>query len=629
MNIITSAFLAARPKTLTASLIPVWAGCMVVQKLTGSWNASLALLTLTSCLCLQIACNFFNDAIDHAKHADTERRTGPVRMTASGALSHRTVMLIGLFFLLGACLLAFPLIELRGWPILAIGIPSLYFTYGYTGGPWPLAYKGLGEIFVILFFGLVAVLGTILVQIGTAPVVPGTLVESLAVYNAGIVTGIQCGLLCAVMISVNNIRDRKEDLTTGKHTLAVRLGEGKARAMAQSFILDAVRREQEKIEALKLESERAKRMGDLTRASEITYGELPEAQRALTEGKEKLSKMQKEDGGLLKEEVTEGDIAKVVATWTGIPAARLQEGERAKLVHMEERLGARVIGQKQAVKAVSDAVRRARAGLQDENRPIGSFLFLGPTGVGKTELSKALAEFLFDSENAIVRIDMSEYMEKHSVARLIGAPPGYVGYEEGGQLSEAVRRRPYCVVLFDEIEKAHPDVFNVLLQVLDDGRITDGQGRTVDFRNTVIIMTSNIGSQYILNEANAEQREAKALEALRGHFRPEFLNRIDEIIIFDRLTAQELKGIVDIQLQRVRRRLEAKGLFLRMTPEATALVADHGFDPVYGARPLKRAIQHDLLDPLSLKLLEGDFPEGTEIVVREKDGKLDFTKEKR
>ena len=369
----------------------------------------------------------------------------------------------------------------------------------------------------------------------------------------------------------------------------------------------------EKRKALKLESERAKRMGDLTRASEITYGELPEAQRALTEGKEKLSKMQKEDGGLLKEEVTEGDIAKVVATWTGIPAARLQEGERAKLVHMEERLGARVIGQKQAVKAVSDAVRRARAGLQDENRPIGSFLFLGPTGVGKTELSKALAEFLFDSENAIVRIDMSEY----------------VGYEEGGQLSEAVRRRPYCVVLFDEIEKAHPDVFNVLLQVLDDGRITDGQGRTVDFRNTVIIMTSNIGSQYILNEANAEQREAKALEALRGHFRPEFLNRIDEIIIFDRLTAQELKGIVDIQLQRVRRRLEAKGLFLRMTPEATALVADHGFDPVYGARPLKRAIQHDLLDPLSLKLLEGDFPEGTEIVVREKDGKLDFTKEKR
>ena len=422
---------------------------------------------------------------------------------------------------------------------------------------------------------------------------------------------------------------RLEKITKDLADLKEKSGSMIAKWKSEKEVLDAVRREQEKIEALKLESERAKRMGDLTRASEITYGELPEAQRALTEGKEKLSKMQKEDGGLLKEEVTEGDIAKVVATWTGIPAARLQEGERAKLVHMEERLGARVIGQKQAVKAVSDAVRRARAGLQDENRPIGSFLFLGPTGVGKTELSKALAEFLFDNENAIVRIDMSEYMEKHSVARLIGAPPGYVGYEEGGQLSEAVRRRPYCVVLFDEIEKAHPDVFNVLLQVLDDGRITDGQGRTVDFRNTVIIMTSNIGSQYILNEANAEQREAKALEALRGHFRPEFLNRIDEIIIFDRLTAQELKGIVDIQLQRVRRRLEAKGLFLRMTPEATALVADHGFDPVYGARPLKRAIQHDLLDPLSLKLLEGDFPEGTEIVVREKGGKLDFTKEKK
>ena len=422
---------------------------------------------------------------------------------------------------------------------------------------------------------------------------------------------------------------RLEKITKDLADLKEKSGSMIAKWKSEKEVLDAVRREQEKIEALKLESERAKRMGDLTRASEITYGELPEAQRALAEGKEKLSKMQKEDGGLLKEEVTEGDIAKVVATWTGIPAARLQEGERAKLVHMEERLGARVIGQKQAVKAVSDAVRRARAGLQDENRPIGSFLFLGPTGVGKTELSKALAEFLFDNENAIVRIDMSEYMEKHSVARLIGAPPGYVGYEEGGQLSEAVRRRPYCVVLFDEIEKAHPDVFNVLLQVLDDGRITDGQGRTVDFRNTVIIMTSNIGSQYILNEANAEQREAKALEALRGHFRPEFLNRIDEIIIFDRLTAQELKGIVDIQLQRVCRRLEAKGLFLRMTPEATALVADHGFDPVYGARPLKRAIQHDLLDPLSLKLLEGDFPEGTEIVVREKGGKLDFTKEKK
>lgn len=421
---------------------------------------------------------------------------------------------------------------------------------------------------------------------------------------------------------------RLEKITRDLADLKEKSGAMIAQWKSEKAVLDSVRVQQEKIEALKLDTERAKRMGDLTRASEITYGELPEAERALAEGKEKLNRMQKE-GGLLKEEVTEADIAKVVATWTGIPAARLQEGERAKLVHMEERLGARVIGQKQAVKAVSDAVRRARAGLQDENKPIGSFMFLGPTGVGKTELSKALAEFLFDDENAMIRIDMSEYMEKHSVARLIGAPPGYVGYEEGGQLSEAVRRRPYCVVLFDEIEKAHPDVFNVLLQVLDDGRITDGQGRTVDFRNTVIIMTSNIGSQYILNEPNAEQREAKAMEALRSHFRPEFLNRIDEIIIFDRLTAEELKGIVDIQLQRVRKRLEGKGLFLRMTPEATALVADHGFDPVYGARPLKRAIQHDLLDPLSLQLLEGHFPEGSEIVVREKGGRLDFTTEKK
>ena len=421
---------------------------------------------------------------------------------------------------------------------------------------------------------------------------------------------------------------RLEKITRDLADLKEKSGAMIAQWKSEKNVLDSVRVQQEKIEALKLDTERAKRMGDLTRASEIMYGELPEAERALAEGKDKLNKMQKE-GGLLKEEVTEADIAKVVATWTGIPSDRLQEGERAKLVHMEERLGARVIGQKQAVKAVSDAVRRARAGLQDENKPIGSFMFLGPTGVGKTELSKALAEFLFDDENAIIRIDMSEYMEKHSVARLIGAPPGYVGYEEGGQLSEAVRRRPYCVVLFDEIEKAHPDVFNVLLQVLDDGRITDGQGRTVDFRNTVIIMTSNIGSQFILNEPNAEQREAKAMEALRGHFRPEFLNRIDEIIIFDRLTAEELKGIVDIQLQRVSKRLEAKGLFLRLTPEATALVADHGFDPVYGARPLKRAIQHDLLDPLSLQLLEGHFPEGSEIVVREKGGKLDFTTEKK
>ena len=344
--------------------------------------------------------------------------------------------------------------------------------------------------------------------------------------------------------------------------------------------------------------------------------------------------LQKKRGGL-RGAVTARDIAQVVSESTGIQVSSLmsrilpQSAQSRRLLGMEQSLSRRVVGQQEAVHAVCRAIRRARVGLNDPRRPYASFLFLGPTGVGKTELCKALAEELFGSQDCMIRLDMSEYMEKHSVARMIGSPPGYVGFEEGGQLTDLIRRRPYSVVLLDEVEKAHPDVLNLLLQILEDGSLKDSQGRRASFQNAVIIMTSNIGSQYILNEANAEQREAKALEALRGHFRPEFLNRIDEIIIFDRLTAQELKGIVDIQLQRVRRRLEAKGLFLRMTPEATALVADHGFDPVYGARPLKRAIQHDLLDPLSLKLLEGDFPEGTEIVVREKDGKLDFTKEKR
>ncbi len=322
---------------------------------------------------------------------------------------------------------------------------------------------------------------------------------------------------------------------------------------------------------------------------------------------------QNEGRALLREEVTEENIAQVISAWTGIPVTNLREGERERLVHMEERLGARVIGQKQAVKAVSNAVRRARAGLQDPNRPIGSFIFLGPTGVGKTELAKALAAFLFDDDAAMVRIDMSEYGEKHSVARLLGAPPGYVGFEEGGQLSEAVRRRPYAVVLFDEIEKAHPEVFNVLLQVLDDGRITDGQGRTVDFKNTVIILTSNIGSQHILEAENAEQREALVMEALRGHFRPEFLNRIDETILFDRLSEGDLTRIVEIQLHQLASRLEAQKLTLELSPEVKKLLGDEGYDPVYGARPLKRAIQRRVLDPLSLLLLEGRFAEGSTI----------------
>jgi ATP-dependent Clp protease ATP-binding subunit ClpB len=315
-----------------------------------------------------------------------------------------------------------------------------------------------------------------------------------------------------------------------------------------------------------------------------------------------------------------------VSAWTGIPVNRLQEGERAKLLQMETRLGERVIGQKKAIAAVSHAVRRARSGLQDENRPVGSFLFLGPTGVGKTELSKALAEFLFDDETAMIRLDMSEYMEKHSVARLIGAPPGYVGYEEGGQLSERVRRKPYSVILFDEVEKAHGDVFNVLLQVLDDGRITDGQGRTVDFRNTVIILTSNIGSQFILHEENYEQREAKVMEALRAHFRPEFLNRIDEIIIFDRLDRSEIGSIVELQLTRLRQRLAKQGLALALTPQAKDFLANQGYDPTYGARPLKRAIQHHLLDTLSIDLLDGKFVEGDVIEVGVSNGALEFHK---
>ncbi|OCA03870.1 Clp protease ClpB [Akkermansia glycaniphila] len=397
-----------------------------------------------------------------------------------------------------------------------------------------------------------------------------------------------------------------------------------AQWQSEKAVIDKVGSAQERIDQLRTEVERAQRLGDLRRASEIMYGEIPKAEEEAKEAQKELAALQSSGDGLLKEEVTESDIAKVVSTWTGIPAARLQEGEREKLIHMEERLGERLIGQKEAIRAVSDAVRRARAGLQDENRPLGSFIFLGPTGVGKTELCKALAEFLFDDEAAMVRIDMSEYMEKHSVARMIGAPPGYVGYDEGGQLTEAVRRRPYSVVLFDEIEKAHPDVFNVLLQVLDDGRITDGQGRTVDFRNTVLIMTSNIGSQYILNEPDPVKRSEKAMEALRAHFRPEFLNRIDETIIFDQLGADELKKIVDIQLKRVRKRLEDKGLKLELSDAAAELIAEHGFDPVYGARPLKRAIQHDLLDPLSMQLLAGKFPDGSTIHVDVHDSKIVF-----
>jgi ATP-dependent Clp protease ATP-binding subunit ClpB len=420
-------------------------------------------------------------------------------------------------------------------------------------------------------------------------------------------------------------RRRLERLEKELSDLREQSAQLKAQWQNEKKVIDESRKLQEQIENLKLELEQAQRRGDLAKASEIQYGRLPELNKELAKANRRLSELQKSKQ-ILKEEVTEEDIAEVVASWTGIPVSRLQESQREKLVHMEDRLGQRVIGQREAIKAVSNAVRRARAGLQDENRPIGSFIFLGPTGVGKTELSRALAEFLFDDENAMIRLDMSEYMEKHTVARLIGAPPGYVGYEEGGQLSEAVRRKPYSVVLFDEIEKAHPDVFNVLLQVLDDGRITDGQGRTVDFKNTVIIMTSNIGSQYILDATDREVRNRRVMEALRNHFRPEFLNRVDEIIIFDRLNEDELTQIVDIQIMRVLRRLQQQGLKLTLTDRAKHLLAKEGYDPVYGARPLKRVIQRLLLDPLSLAVLEGKFASGDTIEADAKGEELEFKK---
>jgi ATP-dependent Clp protease ATP-binding subunit ClpB len=401
----------------------------------------------------------------------------------------------------------------------------------------------------------------------------------------------------------------------------------KAQWLKEKETVDAGRKVKEEIDRLRTELEQAQRRGDFSRAGEIQYGLIPDLEKKLQhESLTEATDKPKAQPTLLREEVTEDDIARVVANWTGIPVSRLQEGERSKLVKMEERLADRVIGQRDAIVAVSNAVRRARAGIQDENRPIGSFLFLGPTGVGKTELCKALAEFLFDDDNALTRIDMSEYMEKHSVSRLIGAPPGYVGYDEGGQLTEAVRRRPYSVVLFDEVEKAHPDVFNSLLQVLDDGRITDGQGRTVDFKNTVIIMTSNIGSNAIQDVTNAEQRDALVRESLKQFFRPEFLNRIDEIVIFDRLDAAQLDKIVKIQLQRVINRLAKQNIHLTVTDETTRYLADAGFDPVYGARPLKRAIQKHLLDPLSLAVLEGGFKDGDVITATMKDGKPVFEK---
>ncbi|HEY6628817.1 MAG TPA: ATP-dependent chaperone ClpB [Acidimicrobiia bacterium] len=394
-----------------------------------------------------------------------------------------------------------------------------------------------------------------------------------------------------------------------------------ARWNLEKDVITAIQSIKEEMEETRAAAERAEREGDLAKAAELRYGTLGALEAQLAEKEADLAHLH-EQGRMLSEEVTEQDVAEVVARWTGIPVSRLMEGETQKLIRLEEELHRRVVGQHHAVTAVANSVRRSRAGLADPNRPSGSFLFLGPTGVGKTELARALADYLFDDERAMVRIDMSEYMEKHSVSRLIGAPPGYVGYDEGGQLTEAVRRRPYAVLLLDEVEKAHPDVFNVLLQLLDDGRLTDGQGRTVDFTNVVLIMTSNLGSENIQPDQPFEVVEERVLEAVRAHFRPEFLNRIDEIIVFDRLTREDLRHIVEIQLESFHKRLAERRIELEVSEAALDLLAERGFDPVYGARPLKRTIQRELADPLALRLLSGEFSEGDTVKVTVEEGEL-------
>jgi ATP-dependent Clp protease ATP-binding subunit ClpB len=387
----------------------------------------------------------------------------------------------------------------------------------------------------------------------------------------------------------------------------------RAQWTAEKEMIQKIRAIKESIETVRQQATEAEREGNLQKAAELSYGRLPELERDLAANNARLAELQR-GRPMLREEVTEEDIAAVVSRWTGVPATKLLETETQKLIHMEERLGERLVGQREAVTAVSDAVRRSRAGLSDPRRPIGSFLFVGPTGVGKTELARALAEFLFDDEHAMIRLDMSEYMEKHAVARMIGAPPGYVGYEEGGRLTEAVRRRPYSVVLFDEIEKAHPDVFNVLLQVLDDGRLTDGKGRVVSFKNTVIIMTSNLGSEWIAEsqEASEEEVRQRIEETLRRHFRPEFFNRIDDVIVFHRLTREEIAEIVEIQLQSLARTVADRGIRLTWTEEGKGYLAGRGYDPTFGARPLKRLIQKEVSDALARKILRNELlPGGT------------------
>jgi ATP-dependent Clp protease ATP-binding subunit ClpB len=408
----------------------------------------------------------------------------------------------------------------------------------------------------------------------------------------------------------------------------------KAQWQSEKGIIKQISDAKAKLEKVREDAARAEREGDLNRAAELSYGELPQLQREVDAASAKLQEMQK-SGAMLKEQVTDEDIAEIVSKWTGVPVTKMLESEIQKLVRMEESLQLRVIGQEEAVRAVSNAVRRSRAGLKDPNRPIGSFIFMGPTGVGKTELARALAEYLFDDENAMVRIDMSEYMERHAVARLIGAPPGYVGYEEGGQLTEAVRRRPYAVVLFDEIEKAHPEVFNVLLQILDDGRLTDSKGRVVNFKNAVIIMTSNVGAQYIFEyqksmhtPAQEAVMEKKVDEELHAHFRPEFLNRIDDVIIFHALDLAHIKRIIEIQLKRLAKLIEDRGLTIDISDAAKEVLAKEGYDPAFGARPLKRALQKLIIDPLAMKLLEGKFKQGDIVFVNvTPEGKLELSLE--
>jgi ATP-dependent Clp protease ATP-binding subunit ClpB len=419
-------------------------------------------------------------------------------------------------------------------------------------------------------------------------------------------------------------KERLEKLEQELADLQERSAGMKAHWQQEKEHIDRIRSLKERMEQTRNELEQAQRANDYERASRIQYGELVELQKELDQANEQLNALQAEQK-MLKEEVDEEDVAEVVSKWTGIPVARLMEGEVHKLVHMEEGLHERVIGQDEAVAAVANAIRRARAGLSDPHRPIGSFIFLGPTGVGKTELARALAEFLFDDERAMVRIDMSEYQERHAVSRLIGAPPGYVGFEEGGQLTEAVRRRPYSVLLLDEIEKAHPDVFNTLLQLLDDGRLTDGQGRTVDFRNTIVVMTSNIGSGYFFDEAlSPEQQRGKVLEAMRQTFRPEFLNRVDETIVFHPLGKDEIAGIVDIQIRLLQQRLADRKLRVTLTPSAREYLAVQGYDPTYGARPLKRVIQREVQDALAMKLLAGEVTEGDTVEIDRGDEGLVF-----